>query len=290
MRGHASGGDSVTRPPSLLIDRSGIMGCVDAHPFDTDTATARISAGEYAATVTDRWNTANKTPNGGYLSALMLRAIGTEVPFPDPLTCSVSFLKPAVPGDARVEVAGLRTGRTLATAQATLRQNDDPVAHAVVTFVDREAADGRTHTFASPPDLPSPDDCFDPSSSGLLDGLAIAQRTEYRLPAPPGWAVGEPSGTPYGEFWMRMPHGRAVDAYALAFLVDGYAPAVLELGVTTPATVQLTVHLHARPAPGWLACRHSTRFVRDGYHDENFEIWDSEGVLVAESHQLATIL
>ena len=89
---------------------------------------------------------------------------------------------------------------------------------------------------------------------------------------------------------MRLEGGRPIDAYALAFMVDGYAPAVFEIGEVNPATVQLTVYIHATPAPGWLACRHSTRFVRDGYHDENFELWDSAGTLVAESHQLAVLL
>lgn len=263
---------------------------MEDHPFDTDTATHRIADGQYAASITDRWNTANNTPNGGYLTALMLRAVGAEVPFPDPLACTVSFLRPATPGDARIAVSALRTGRTIGTAEATLEQNAQPVAHIVGSFLDRAVADGRTESFAEPPDLPPAEDCFDPAGSGVLDGLPIAQRAEYRLVEPPGWAVGKPSGVPRGEFWMRLQGGRPVDAPALAFLVDGYAPAVLELGISTPATVQLTVYLHALPKPGWLACRHSTRFISSGFHDENFEIWDSDGVLVAESHQLATIL
>lgn len=260
------------------------------HPFDTDTAVPKTGDGTYQATITDRWNTANKTPNGGYLTAVLLRALGAEMPFPDPLTCTTTFLKPATAGEGVVRVSALRAGRTLATGQAVLEQAGAPVAHLVGSFLDRSAADGRTESFAEPPALPSPDECFDPSDSGLLDGLTIAQRAEYRVAQPPGWAAGKPSGLPYGEFWMRMQDDRPVDAYALAFMVDGYAPAVLELGIMTPATVQLTVYLHAEPAPGWLACRHSTRFLRDGYHDENFEIWDSAGVLVAESHQLATTL
>ena len=43
---------------------------------------------------------------------------------------------------------------------------------------------------------------------------------------------------------------------------------MLELGETGSATIELTVHLRAHPAPGWLACRASTRHVMDGYHDE----------------------
>lgn len=40
---------------------------------------------------------------------------------------------------------------------------------------------------------------------------------------------------------------------------------------------------------GWPACRASTRHVIDGYHDEDFEIWDATGQLVAQSRQLALL-
>jgi hypothetical protein len=62
---------------------------------------------------------------------------------------------------------------------------------------------------------------------------------------------------------------------------------VLELGAGS-TTIQLTVHLRAHPAR--LAGRATTRFVRNGYHEEDFEIWDSAGTLVAQSRQLALIL
>ena len=45
----------------------------------------------------------------------------------------------------------------------------------------------------------------------------------------------------------------------------------------------------ARPAPGWLAGRSTMRFVVGGFHEEDFEIWDSTGVLGAQSHQLALL-
>lgn len=260
------------------------------HPFDTDTAAEQVAPDMFRTTITDQWNTANKTPNGGYLTALLLRTLGATAPLPDPLTCSVSFLKPGTPGDGRIRTSMLRTGRSVATGQATLEQNGTDVAHLVASFIDRGEADGRTETFAEPPSLPPLEECFDPMQSGALDAMSIAQRAEYRLAAPPGWAMGKPTGNPTGEFWMRLEGGRPIDAYALAFMVDGYAPAVLEIGEFNPATVQLTVYLHAAPASGWLACRHSTRFVRDGYHDENFELWDAAGTLVAESHQLAVLM
>jgi acyl-CoA thioesterase len=55
-------------------------------------------------------------------------------------------------------------------------------------------------------------------------------------------------------------------------------------------TVELTVHIRARPVSGWLACRAVTRYVSGGYHEEDFEIWDAAGTLVAQSRQLCMIL
>jgi hypothetical protein len=72
-------------------------------------------------------------------------------------------------------------------------------------------------------------------------------------------------------------------------MVDAAPPVVLDFDVTESATVELTVQLRARPAPGWLACRVTTRAVLNGLHDEDFEIWDSTGTLVAQSRQLAVL-
>ena len=41
------------------------------------------------------------------------------------------------------------------------------------------------------------------------------------------------------------------------------------------------------PAPGWLAVVQRARLVHDGWLDEDCEVWDSEGRLVAQARQLA---
>ena len=124
---------------------------------------------------------------------------------------------------------------------------------------------------------------------GSFGVATIAERVEFRSASLPGWFRGSPTGQPSSEFWMRFADGREADLYSLPLLVDSTAPSVLELGMTS-TTVQLTVHLRARPAPGWLACRAGARFVSGGYHEEDFEVWDSAGILVAQSRQLAMIL
>lgn len=47
------------------------------------------------------------------------------------------------------------------------------------------------------------------------------------------------------------------------------------------------MHLRALPAPGWLRVSHATRNLAGGHFEEDCEIWDSAGRLVAQSRQLA---
>jgi acyl-CoA thioesterase len=266
------------------------MTITSEHPFDADTRIERVGAGTYTADVTDRFTALTGTPNGGYLLALCLRALGDELPFPDPLVASASFLRPPATAPAEIRTDVARAGRRTATGEARLLQDGREAVRVVATFTDLRAAGGRTLVLADPPRLPAPEQLASLLGGGSLPGVNITQHVEYRAAQPPGWAEGRPSGAPALEFWMRFKGGRDADPTALAFLVDAAAPAVLEIGEQASATMQLTVHLRARPAPGWLACRVSTRFVIGGYHEEDFEIWDSEGRLVAQSRQLALLL
>ena len=65
-------------------------------------------------------------------------------------------------------------------------------------------------------------------------------------------------------------------------MADALPPATFDLGLPGWApTIELTVHLRARPVPGWLRVSHATRNLAGGYFEEDAEIWDESGRLVA---------
>jgi acyl-CoA thioesterase len=259
------------------------------YAFDVDTAVEAVADHRFTAVITDRWNVLGGRPNGGYVMGVCLQALTRVMPAPDPLVVSAFFRRPALRGAAEVRTAIVRNGRRVSTGEATLHQDGREALRVTAAFSDLRRAPGRTVVLAARPALPPPDQAMDLMGGRVIPELTIGQRVEYRVAAWPGWARGEPSGRPSQEFWMRFRDGREPDLLSVASLVDAAAPPVLELGETGSATIELTVHLRAHPAPGWLACRVATRFVIGGYHEEDFEIWDSTGALVAQSRQLAVL-
>ena len=79
-----------------------------------------------------------------------------------------------------------------------------------------------------------------------------------------------------------------VDPVGLLMVCDALPPVTFDLGRPGWApTLELTVHVRAVPAPGWLKVSHRTRNLAGGMFEEDCEVWDSAGRLVAQSRQLA---
>ena len=259
--------------------------------FDADTEVVRRDDGSFAAELSDRWSVGDK-PNGGYLLAVALRAISDELAHPDPLTVTAHYLRAPVPGPVDIEVEKVREGRTLSTATARMIQGDRDVMRVIAGFRDVAAADGSTRYLAQAPDLPPVEPCV-PGSSRGPGGIyvSVADRFEYRIdPATIGWAIGRPSGDAAIRGYVRFADGREMDTLALPLLVDAMPPPVFDLGTAGwVPTLELTVHVRGNPAPGWLRMFVTTRFITDGDLEEDVEVWDSQGALVAQARQLARL-
>jgi acyl-CoA thioesterase len=236
--------------------------------------------------------------NGGMLLATLGKAMRSTLEadgHPDPIAISAYYLSASRPGPASVRTEVLRSGGSLSTAAASLVQVEDgrdvERLRALATYGDLADLPDEVHTTATPPDLPPPDACIstDQAPPTFMRNAELLDRLDLRLdPASAGWAIGEPSGRGRIQGWLRMADDREPDPLLLLLAVDALPPVTFDLGLFgwTP-TLELTVHLRAKPAPGWLRVTHSTRNFAGGMLEEDAEVWDASGRLVAQSRQLA---
>lgn len=237
--------------------------------------------------------------NGGMLLATVgnaLRSALTGHGHPDPVSVSGYYLSASRPGPGVVRTQVLRAGRSMSTGAATLVQADDDGREVerlrvLATYGDLAGLPDDVRTTAVPPDLPPPEKCVstDLAPPDFMQEARLLERLDLRLdPACVGWAMGEPSGVGRIQGWLRMADAREPDPVLLLLAVDALPPVTFDLGLFgwTP-TLELTAHVRAVPAPGWLRVAHSTRNVAGGFLEEDAEVWDSAGRLVAQSRQLA---
>ena len=254
--------------------------------FDEAVAVEPAGDGRFRAEITDRWNI-GIAPNGGYLVAVVLSAVRASVSKPDPVAVSAHFLSRTEPGPAAVEVEILREGGHSAAA-ARMHQGGATRLHVVATYGDLGTATGPTAVLEPIPVFAPPDECV--RAAGPV-APEFSRRFDLRLtPETAVWATTRPSGTPEMSGWVRLADGREPDTAMLPLVADAFPPTLFNLMQTGwVPTIEFTVHVRGRPAPGWLQCRFRSRYLIEGYVEEDGEVWDSTGRLVALSRQLARV-
>jgi acyl-CoA thioesterase len=257
--------------------------------FDADTAVKPTGDAAFTATVTDRWNTF-AGPNGGYILAIAARALSESLPKPHPLSITGHFLRPPVAGRLDIKTEHVKAGKRHATGIARAAQNGKEVLVALGTFGDLAEQTGRTLELDEAPKLPAPEDAIDPLDRFPAENLpSIARRMDTRVAALPGWLEGKPSGDPTLQGWLRFGDGRRPDPLSLVYFVDAVVPTVFEIEELVSSTVEMTIQVRALPASDWLAFDVRSRHIIGGYHEEDMNLWDTEGNLVAQGRQLALL-
>ena len=180
----------------------------------------------------------------------------------------------------------------MTSADVQVRQGDALRMRALVTMGDLARSAEPVRKQPPVPDLPPVEACLSASdapptpltTSGLID------RVDLRLdPATVGWALGKPTGTGEMRGWIRFADHREPDPIALLTFLDAFPPIAFDLGcVGWVPTIEFTGYVRAQPAPGWLAMRTTTSTVTGNLLEEDAQLWDSTGRLVAQSRQLAS--
>jgi len=263
--------------------------------FATNTTLELVAPGRYRARIDDGW-WVGTGPNGGYVGAILLRALQHAVADPERACRSftVHYLARPDAGTADVEVTVERAGRSLTSVSARLVQGDRTLAIAVAAL--SKARPGPEFIDVVMPDVPGPDDALPGpfEGPGPSSGLhTLGQRYETRRALGPMAFSGADEAVTGG--WIRFSEGGPIDAAALVAFADAWMPALFGRirGPWAITTVDLTVHVRSLPPEGyddWCLLRFSSVASADGFCEEDGEIWSSDGQLLAQSRQLAALI
>ncbi len=272
--------------------------------FDRDTAVSVVERIEIdghargamlAADVSPNWR-AGRGPHGGYLAAIVLRALLVSVDDAAraPRSLTIHYARAPLPGPVSIRTTIERAGRSLSTLSARVEQDGTLVALALAAFSVPWPA---PEVFDLPmPDVAPPDPV---RRSGKLLFAGAPPFTQHlvlqpRIGAIPFQGASEPMEV---GAWLGLAAPRPIDVLSLAFLSDAmFSPPFIR--IETPATsptIDLTIHFRTALAadgdPDELCfARFRSGRVHEGFFEEDGVIWGADGSLLAQSRQLAILL
>jgi acyl-CoA thioesterase len=271
--------------------------------FDRDTAVTLLEqrsgqnpGASFAMDISPQWR-AGRGPHGGYLAAILLRALCETVADREraPRSLTIHYASSPEPGPVVIETTIERAGRSLSTVSARLAQNGAVMALALAAFsVPWEAPE----VDALPmPQVPPPD-AERRFSPPLFDGAPPFTRNlvmQPRVGAIPFTGADAPMEI---GGWIGLPEPRPVDPLSLALFADAWFPPSF-IALSEPAvspTVDLTIHFRQRlqdaandPADMCLSL-FRTRLLHEGFFEEDGVIWSADGAVLAQSRQLGIVM
>jgi acyl-CoA thioesterase len=255
---------------------------------DTDTFSLDVDSSSFIA----------RGPNGGYIAAVLLRALLARIDDLDggaaarpPRSLTVHYPAPPKAGPAVITTEVIRAGRSLVTCAARLAQQGKPMAAALAAF--SPAWPGEAWNDRPAPEAPSAETL---GYGGLeRPPLPFLDYWDHRFTK---GRVVDPKGRAETQGWIRLKDPEPIDGPVVAAMTDAFPPAVFtRAAVPNPVpTVDLTIHFRAGlPMDGlepddFVLGQFRTRTVAEGFLEEDGELWTANGVLLAQSRQLAVVL
>jgi acyl-CoA thioesterase len=255
--------------------------------FEQDTAVQRISETRWQANLVPGWRI-GEMMNGGYLLAIAGRVMGEALPQSDPLSINAFYLAPAFVGPMVCEVEILRLGKNTSQAVVKMYQNDELKVQVTGACCDLDSLSGPTWLRTERPDIPEWEELV-PTPNTAIE---LGQRMDLRLSQGQSF-MKDGKGDGRGEFqgWIRHSDGAPTDALSLLFFSDAFPPPAFSLfgAVGWVPTIELTVQVRAKPAPGPIQAYLWSNYLTEGITEEDGLFWDNTGKLVAISRQSAKV-
>ncbi len=254
--------------------------------FDQDI-TAQTPAGpELKVRISDNWSI-NGLPNGGYLMALLAHSMLQQSRKKRIAITTATFISRSNPGEARLKLQPIAASIQFERFSAHLMQGEKEKVRAWGTFIDENADCPLNRCESAAPEVAPISECI---AIPAMPKFTLFDQMDARLdPACAGWMSGRTTDRSEQKGWIKFKDDRPYDGAALLLIADAFPPPVYAsqgLAAWVP-TIEMSVNIRKLPTTRWLKCIFRTRFITCGLLEEDGQIWDEAGELVAISRQIS---
>jgi len=256
------------------------------HLFDEDISVHKLGPGMFKASVTANWSI-NNNPNGGYLMAILANAMMQGAAKTATPIITASFLSRTEPGEAEIHLERIAQSTHFDRFQASLVQDGKERIRSLGTFAKENSDGAERHYEKSEPEIAPLDDCV---IIPEIPNYSLFSWMDVRLdPSCAGWMTGTVVERSEIRGWIRFREERSFDTLSIFLIIDSFPPPILASHgiVAWVPSIELSVNVRNLPKTKWLKGIFRTCFVENGILEEDGEIWDGNGGLVAISRQIA---
>ncbi len=239
------------------------------------------------------------TPHGGYLMAVMHKALTSILPHSTAISSSVQYLDRIDAKTFELEVETFKTSRGSSSGIVKLKQDDKICTTFTGTCSDFEFMKGYDGLQKPLPNIFNDSDKkdyikmnYDKISKGFTP--AFIQQLECLIHPDHAWwkrDYSDKNNEARCSAFLEM-QGGIPDQFCLSFYSDILPPVVSNkygpLGWIP--TITLTTHIRQLPSTSELYADFKASDINKGYFEQDCNIWDLNGNLVASSRQLTRIL
>ncbi|KJS32799.1 MAG: hypothetical protein VR64_04470 [Desulfatitalea sp. BRH_c12] len=257
------------------------------HPFDKDILSEpSAQSDQWVTRIAGNWSI-NDLPNGGYQMAVLANAMLRVSAKKKIAIMTATFIARTTAGNARIHLEKIAASSQFERFEARLVQKGVEKLRALGTFVSEDMACSIDRRESSAPDIAPLAECV---PIPVMPKFTLFDHMDVRLdPRCAGWMDNRLVDKSEHKGWIRFKDERPYDANALLLIADAFPPPVFAsqgLAAWVP-TIELSVNIRKLPSSQWLKCNFRTRFISCGLLEEDGEIWDEAGDLVALSRQIA---
>jgi acyl-CoA thioesterase len=238
------------------------------------------------------------TPHGGYLTAVMQKAISLSMPHPHLINSNTLYLDRTEPREISIKVEKIRESRGSSVGQVSLIQDDKLRCMMTGICSDFHYMNGVNDLETLPPEIFNNErDSFIPLNfDNKEEGItpSFIKQTHCEIAIKHAWWLkneGDLGDEARCSGFISM-GDEIPDQFVLSFYSDFFPPVVMNkygpLGWVP--TLSLTTNIRQLPTTSELFMDVKAKDLNKGFFEQDCQIWDLNKNLVATSRQLTRIL